>query len=280
MRNLRVLAPAAALLVTLLSGCATGPDPTQVRLDNLDARVGKLEQFVSNGSLVQLAQQQNALQAEVQSLRGRVDSLQEHDRRFTAQQRALYADLNKRMGALEHSSAAESSAINAAEGSGGAGTAGGSAAASASGGMSDAAASGAGGSLPAMMSGVSPTQQSIYQQAFDALKSGSYSVAINGFKGFLKNYPTSPLAPNAEYWLGEAHYVNQDFGQAEKSFRMVLKRWPDSGKAAAAQFDLGNTLIAQGRVRLGHAELKKLIKRFPGTDLAKRAAHVLHPNGQ
>jgi tol-pal system protein YbgF len=278
MRALRVLAPAAALLVTLLSGCATGPDPTQVRLDNLDARVGKLEQFVSNGSLVQLAQQQNALQAEVQSLRGRVDSLQEHDRRFSQQQRALYADLNKRMGALERATAAESAAINAvAQGSAGAGSG-----AGASGGGSSGAPPAGGGSssLAGMMSGVSPTQQSVYQQAFDALKSGSYSVAISGFKGFLKTYPTSALAPNAEYWLGEAHYVNQDFDQAEKCFRIVLKRWPDSGKAAAAMFDLGNTLIAQGRTREGHAELKKLVKQFPGTDLATRAEHVLHPHGQ
>ena len=271
MRALRVLAPAAALLVTLLSGCATGPDPTQVRLDNLDARVGKLEQFVSNGSLVQLAQQQNALQAEVQSLRGRVDSLLEHDRRFSRQQRALYADLNKRMGALERASAAEAAAIKAADAgaSGSSGTPSGT-----------AAVGGGSGSLAGMMAGVGPTQQSVYQQAFDALKSGSYSVAISGFKGFLKTYPTSPLAPNAEYWLGEAHYVNQDFNKAEKCFRTVLKRWPDSGKAAAAMFDLGNTLIAQGHTHAGHAQLKALVKQFPGTDLAKRAAHVLHPHRQ
>ena len=279
MRALRVLAPAAALLVTLLSGCATGPDPTQVRLDNLDARVGKLEQFVSNGSLVQLAQQQNALQAEVQSLRGRVDSLQEHDRRFSQQQRALDADLNKRMGALERATAAESAAIQAAQSAASAGSGAG---AGASIGASSGSPSAGGGSssLAGMMSGVSPTQQAVYQQAFDALKSGSYSVAISGFKGFLKTYPTSALAPNAEYWLGEAHYVNQDFGQAEKCFRIVLKRWPDSGKAAAAMFDLGNTLIAQGRTREGHAELEKLVKQFPGTDLATRAEHVLHPHGQ
>ncbi|MGC8518494.1 MAG: tol-pal system protein YbgF [Steroidobacteraceae bacterium] len=277
MRALRVLAPAAALLVTLLSGCATGPDPTQVRLDNLDARVGKLEQFVSNGSLVQLAQQQNALQAEVRSLRGRVDSLEEHDRRFSRQQRALYADLNKRMGALERASAAEAAAINAAAGPANAGAAGSSASTT---GTAAAADGGGSGSLAGMMSGVGPTQQSVYQQAFDALKSGSYSVAISGFKGFLKTYPTSPLAPNAEYWLGEAHYVNQDFNKAEKCFRTVLKRWPDSGKAAAAMFDLGNTLIAQGHTSAGHAQLRALVKQFPGTDLAKRAASVLHPHGQ
>ena len=282
MRALRLLVPTAALLVTLLSGCATGPDPTQVRLNNLDARVGKLEQFVSNGSLVQLAQQVNALQAEVQNLRGRLDSVQQRDQRQSRQQRQLYADLSKRLKALEHASATEAAAIQAAQGTAGSAAAGTSGSAAAPGTSSGAAsaASGNSGSLAGMLAGVTSTQQSVYQQAFDALKSGSYSVAIRGFKGFLKNYPMSPLAPNAEYWLGEAHYVNQDFTQAEKCFRRVLKRWPDSGKAPAAMFDLGNTLIAQGRVHEGHVVLAKLIKKFPDTGVAKRAAHVLNPHGQ
>jgi TolA-binding protein len=55
----------------------------------------------------------------------------------------------------------------------------------------------------------------VYGQSFDALKAGSYSIAITGFKDFLSSYPSSPLAENAQYWLGEAYYVTRDleFGQ-------------------------------------------------------------------
>ncbi len=283
MRTLPLLAPAAALLVALLSGCATGPDPTQVRLDNLDARVTKLERFVSNGSLVQLAEQEDSLQAQVRSLRGRLDRLEQSNQRLSTQQHQLYAALDKRVTTLEQASAAQQAAIQAAGGSGAASGTGAATAASsaAGGGASTPAASGAaGGSLSGMLPGVTPTQQSVYGQAFDALKAGSYSVAISGFKGFLQTYPSSPLAPNAEYWLGEAHYVNQNFNQAEKCFRAVLKQWPESGKAPAAMFDLGNTLIAQGKVREGRLMLKKVIKRYPGTGVAKRAASALSQSGQ
>jgi tol-pal system protein YbgF len=282
MRALPLLAPTAALIVALLSGCATGPDPTQVRLDNLDARVTKLERFVSNGSLVQLAEQEDSLQAQVRSLRGRLDRLEESNRRLSTQQHQLYAALDKRVTTLEQASAAQQAAIQAAAGSGGASSAAGSTAGSAAGagGSTPAGSAAAGSSLSGMLPGVTPTQQSVYGQAFDALKAGSYSVAISGFEGFLKTYPSSPLAPNAEYWLGEAHYVNQNFNQAEKCFRAVLKQWPDSGKAPAAMFDLGNTLIAQGKVRAGRFTLKKLIKRYPGTGVAKRAASALSQAGQ
>ena len=281
MRALPLIAPTAALLAALLTGCATGPSPTQIRLDNLDARVSKIERVVSNGSLVQLAQQQASLQAQVSSLRGRLDSVVESNKRMSRQQHDLYADLSKRVKTLERQSAAEQQAIQAAAEAGSGGTSGSTGAAASSGvGGAGAGAAAGGGSLSGMLPGVTPTQQSVYEQAFGSLKAGSYTVAISGFEGFLKSYPTSPLAPNAEYWLGEAHYVNQNFNQAEKCFRTVLKKWPDSGKAAAAMFDLGNTLIAQGKVHEGRAQLKKVTELYPGTGLALRAATTLGQGGQ
>lgn len=264
MRSLRILMPVAAL-ATLLAGCATGPDPTQVRLDNLDARVSKLERFVSNGSLVQLAQQQDSLQAQIRKLRGQVDDLQRSNRQLKKQQHDLYGDLDKRLTALEHAGAG-AVAPAAGAGAGAAAGAGAGAAASANTGNASQLAS-----LP----GVTPTQQSVYGQAFDALKAGSYSVAIKGFDGFVKSYPASPLAPNAEYWLGEAHFVNRNYKGAERAFRTVLRRWPDSGKASDAMLDLGNALMAQGRMREGHDTLRRLVKRYPGTGAARRAAGIL-----
>ena len=79
----------------------------------------------------------------------------------------------------------------------------------------------------------------MYAQAFDALKAGSYSIAITGFKDFLSTYPTSSLAENAQYWLGESYYVTHDYGSAAGAFRTVLKKYPDSRKAPDAMLKLG-----------------------------------------
>ena len=227
-----------ALVTVLAAGCATVPpdqDPVQIRLNDLDARVSKVERVVSNQSLVQLAQQVDTLQAEVRDLRGQVEDLQNTTRELRKQQRDLYNDLDKRVGALEHG-----------------GTAGG---------------SGAGGEGQ----GVSSTEQSIYGQAFDALKAGSYSVAVSGFESFLKQYPSSPLAPNAEYWLGEANYVNQDYPAAESAFQAVLDKWPSSSKAPDAMLDLGNTQLAQGKTSKGRETLRQVVSQFAGTGAASRA---------
>ncbi len=251
MRALRLLVSAAAL-ATLLAGCATGPDPTQLRLDRLDVRVSKLEHFVSNGSLVQLAERQDSLQAQVRDLQGQVDDLQRSNRRLQKEQRDLYANLDKRMATLQRL---------VAQGPAAAG--------SAAAGATDSAA--ALGALP----GVTPAQQSAYRQAFNALKAGSYPAAVGGFEGFLKRYPASPLAPNAEYWLGETHFVDQHYRRAEQAFRSVFTLWPNSAKAPDAMLALGNVLLVQGRTHAGRAMLRQVVKQFPETDAAKRAAKRL-----
>ena len=235
------------LLTVLAAGCASVPpdqDPVQIRLNNLDSRVSRVERVMSNQSLVQMAQQVDTLQAEVRDLRGRIDDLQNANRALAKQQHAFYADLDKRLSALEHGGSAPSGSGTASSG-------------------------------PESEPGVSSTQQAVYGQAFNALKAGSYSVAISGFQGFLKQYPASPLAPNAQYWLGQAHYVNQDFAAAETDFQAVLDRWPNSSKAPAAMLDLGNTQLAQGKMAKGRATLREVVSQFPGTDAASRAQALL-----
>jgi len=234
-----------ALVTVLAAACASVPpdqDPVQIRMNDLDARISKVERVVSNQSLVQLATQVDTLQGEVRDLRGQVDELQNANKALTKQQHDLYADLDKRIGALEHG-----------------GSAGG------------AAGGGSGATDTGGEAGVSSTEQSVYGQAFDALKAGSYSVAISGFQGFLKQYPTSQLAPNAQYWLGEAHYVNQDYAAAEADFQAVLDNWPSSGKAPDAMLDLGNTQLAQGKTSKGRATLRQVTTQYAGTDAATRA---------
>jgi tol-pal system protein YbgF len=238
---MRPLLPLALSGLLLVAGCATTPpgqDPVQLQLNDLNSRITKVEHVIANRSLLQLAEQVDSLQGQIRDLRGRIDDLQNANQQLRKQQQDLYADLNRRVNALEHGSAAAPRAPSA--------------------GSSE-------------QPGVTSTEQQVYGQAFDALKAGSYSVAITGFSGFIKTYPASPLAANAEYWLGEAQYVNQNYAAAERAFRAVLEKFPNSSKAPAAMLDLGNTQLAAGKTRAGKATLEEVVTRFPGTDAATRA---------
>jgi len=231
-----------ALMVLLLIGCASTPpeeDPLQVKLNDLEARVGRLERSLANQ--VTLSQRVDENQASLRELQGRIEELEHTNEALAKQQRDLYTDLDKRLGG--NGTMPAPGAAGAA-----AGVAAGAAAGTAAGAVAGSAAQ------PAD-NGPSSTEQAVYAQAFDALKAGSYSLAITGFKDFLTTYPNSSLAENAQYWLGEAYYVNHDYESAGGAFRTVLKKWPDSRKAPDALLKLGYAQYAQKQYPAAKATL-------------------------
>ncbi|TLY75218.1 MAG: tol-pal system protein YbgF [Gammaproteobacteria bacterium] len=250
-----------AVLGALAAGCASTPpeaDPVQLKLNDLDARITRIERIVANQ--VELAQRLDEVQSTVRQLRGRLEELEHGNEALAKQQRDLYADLDKRL-------AAASGAAPAGAAAGGP--------------VGEAAAVGAsttpGSAAPGAAAGstASSVEQAVYTQAFDALRAGSYSVAITGFKDFLGTYPASPLAENAQYWLGEAYYVNHDYEAAAGAFRAVLKKWPDSRKAPDALLKLGYTQYALKQYSAARATLSEVTRKYPGSDSAKLAADRL-----
>lgn len=231
-------------VAALCGGCALSPeeDPVQIRLNDIDSRVQRMERVVSNQSLLELAQRLDALQAELRTLRGRLEELENSTEGLKKQQRDLYADLDRRL------SAAPTASVPGSMGS--------------SGGSPSAAGSAA-------------TEQAAYTQAFESLRGGSYPAAITGFKQFLSAYPSSALTDNAQYWLGEAYYVTRDYPSALVSFQDVLTRYPDSRKAPDALLKLGFTQYELKRYKEARTALTEVTQRYPETEAAKLAAERL-----
>jgi tol-pal system protein YbgF len=277
--TLPFVAAGAVLAAALGAGCASTPaadDPTQVKLNDLDARVARIERIISNQSLVDLAQHLDQVQADVRQLRGRLEELEYNNETMKKQQRDLYSDLDKRVSALGGGRAASGSA--AADGAAGTAAALGGGVGSSGSGSSGSAVpppSASGSAVATDAPGGSSEEQTVYAQSFDALKAGSYSVAITGFKDFLSTYPSSPLAENAQYWLGEAYYVTHDLNGANSAFKTVLQKYPEGRKGADAMLKLGYTQLEQKNVSDGRATLQQVVQKYPGTDAAKRAADRL-----
>jgi tol-pal system protein YbgF len=250
----RGLLPVLGVLVALLAGCATTTeeDPTQKRLEDLDARVGRIDRIVENQSLVQLAQRIDGLQAEIRTVNGRIEELQNANEGLRKQQRELYADLDQRLKAAPAATPAAPAAP----------------------GTTVAPVTPGAGAAP----GVVPAggdEQALYGKAFDTLKSGDYAAAVTAFRQLAATYPNGALADNTQYWLGEAYYVTRDYDHAAACFERVLAAWPNSRKAPDALLKLGYTQAEQKRFTAARGTLQQVQTRFPGTDAARLATERL-----
>lgn len=228
----------AVSAVLLLAGCATTPevDPVQLRLEDLDARVGRIDRIVANNSLVQLSQQIEAQQQELRQLRGRLEELQNENVKLRQEQRDLYADLDRRLNEARSAAAAAPPAAAAAD---------------------------------------AGDEQARYDRALEQLRNREYAAAVDGLRSLSTAFPNGALADNTQYWLGEAYYVTQEYDHAAAAFQRVLDTWPNSRKAPDALLKLAYTQLAQGNQAAGRTNLQQLITRFPGTDPARQATERL-----
>jgi tol-pal system protein YbgF len=165
-----------------------------------------------------------------------VDLLSNNLEASRKQQRDLYADLDRRMKDLESR-----------------GVAGGGAAAAGSGDAGAGADSGAPGS----------DDKAAYQTAFTLLKGSQYDRAIAAFQKFLTSFPGSSLADNAQYWLGEAYYVNKSFPEAQASFQRVVDKYPQSRKRPDALLKIGFCQYELKQWDLAKGTLSQVATQFP-----------------
>ncbi len=259
------LVPITALLLSASLAAQAAPG-------NLEQRVERLERVVESRALMQMQQRLDELEQEVARLRGRNEELQHALDNLKLRQRELYLDTDRRLQALE-AGGAPATAANPPATAATAATAARQPSAPAA--PAAAAPAGASPAATAARSGPTEAERKAYKQAFELLKQGRYQRAIAAFEDFLKRYPDSGYAANAQYWLGEAHYVNKQYPEALKAFRQVLKRYPKSGKVPDAKLKLGFTHYELGQWKQARKTLEALVREEQGTSIARLAAKRL-----
>lgn len=111
----------------------------------------------------------------------------------------------------------------------------------------------------------------IYRNAFTLLKESQYDQALSAFKNFLKDYPNSPLSDNAQYWVGEANYVMQNYEIAINEYQALLNTFPNSQKTSHALLKIGYSYAELGNISDAKKILKEVIRQYPDTTASKLA---------
>lgn len=113
--------------------------------------------------------------------------------------------------------------------------------------------------------------QAQYQNAFNLLKQSLYERSVSAFRDFLASHPDSEYADNAQFWLGEAYFVNGLFEQALQEYGALLLNYPDSPKLAQAKLKAGFCQHELGLIEPARQQLEELIQQYPGTTAARLA---------
>jgi len=233
------------------------PQPLPPIIDNSSYGDGSAyrSQSTSNQSLLEMLSRVEQLQNEVQQLRGQIEEQSYSIEQLRKRQQNIYSDLDQRLQKLEGGGmpATNPKAVKAKP---------------------------APAARPAVPKKTSAAEKKRYQQAYDKLRNGHYSQAINLFKQLLLDYPGGEYADNAQYWLGEAYKVNRETDAARLAFSKLIGEYPHSPKVPDAMLKLGFIEAEQNNVAKAKEYLHSLIGRYPGTTAAHLAEKKLQQLGE
>jgi len=119
------------------------------------------------------------------------------------------------------------------------------------------------------------SEQEWYNANLALFRNEKYEKAIAGFKDFVKKYPKSDLADNAQFWIGESYMGLKQYEQAILAFQKVIKSYPKGNKAANAMLRQAIAFYEINDKISSKLLLKKLIKKYPKSPEAKIAEKKL-----
>jgi tol-pal system protein YbgF len=119
----------------------------------------------------------------------------------------------------------------------------------------------------------------LYQNALRDFSTGKYELSRQEFSDYVKNFPTNELASNAQFYLGEISYQQANYQDALAQYEIVMSNYPKSFKLAAAQLKKAFAELELGMKSSGIRDLREVVRRFPGSDEARRAQAKLKELG-
>ena len=124
-----------------------------------------------------------------------------------------------------------------------------------------------------------PAADTLYQNALRDFTTGKYDMAQQEFGDYVKNYPNTDLASNAQFYIGEISYQQGNYKDAIGQYNLVLNNYPQSYKLSASLLKKGMAELELGMKATGIRDLKEVVRRFPGSDESRRASAKLKELG-
>jgi tol-pal system protein YbgF len=206
----------------------------------LEERLARVE---DRRALLEIATQIEALRGEFARLRGQIEVMQNQVESTDKRGKDLYVDIDTRLRKLEQVREQAAAAVE----------------------------------KPPVETGPPAAEAKAYEAALNQFKLGNYPLSISAFQGFLVTYPSSRLAPSAQYWIGNAYFAQRDYKQAMAAQQRVLSAWPDDAKAPDALLNVASSQEQLGDRRGAQRTLESVCARYAASPACESARKRMTP---
>ena len=204
----------------------------------MEKRVAAIEAIVQGGGLSEMQNQIESLKQEVAQLKGDLELAQHNLETTQTRQKDLYTDTDTRLRRIEGGASAISPPAN----NGGA----------------------TGASTVAV---VEEKDAKAFADADALSKAAKHKEAFTAFDAFLKEYPTSKLAPDALYGMGYSQFALKNYKSSIATQQKVVDLHPESAKVPDAMYNQANSQIQLGQVTNAKKTLRSLVEKHPNADI-------------
>jgi tol-pal system protein YbgF len=114
-------------------------------------------------------------------------------------------------------------------------------------------------------------KKEFYALALNKQKAGELAVARALYVDFIRKYPRDDLAGEAHFQLAESYFTEDKCTEALPEYGQLVKAFPNSKSMPNALLHSADCFQRLKNTEAAQAALDQVIKRYPGTDAAKKA---------
>ncbi|MES2317729.1 MAG: tol-pal system protein YbgF [Pseudomonadota bacterium] len=195
----------------------------------------RIDTKADKSALLEMVNQNEQTMAEIAKLRGQLEVLSNEITTIQKRQKDFYADLDARIRKLEPRQV----------------------------------------TIDGQEAAVAPDELTSYEAAMAAFKAQDYKASAAALGEFVRRYPASSYAPNAQYWLGGSYLAQRDCKKAIPALQVVGANYPDSAKAPDALLNIGTCHADLKDKKSATKVLKDLIAKYPDSEAARAAKNLL-----
>ena len=233
---------------------------------DLVERLSRIEEALKNQPVLALVSQIEALRNELRQLRGEIELVGINVETAGKRQRDMYVDLDARLRRIEQTAPGAAPAPGPAASPpppGGAAP-------------PPGTPSPVAGTPPPQVATAAPGEDArVYEAAQNQRRIGNYQAAVVAFQGFLAQYPKSPLAPRAQYWIGDSFFNLRDFKNAIANQQKLIAAYPDSATVPDALLNIASSQLELGDIPSARRTMDTLVARYPASEAAEKARRRL-----